>query len=212
MVARAEDIRAFAPTLAICGCGPTESLVHPGPVVRNAIDRWGPRSWRGITGLEPRVRYSRHSRQRVQQQISAAVKACVKRAIITMTGGRRSVSVAETRDSLDALVSLLAELDVKMVFTDMPLIDEHRFPGARESFAATDAVLREALDGRADAVLVSVKDALHYYDDFLKDNAHLDVSGHQRVAGLVAGGAQRLLTGSASAPEAAGDASPVLNA
>jgi lysophospholipase L1-like esterase len=191
----ADRIRAFAPTLAIICCGGTEALVHPGPLVRDALDRWGPPSWKGITGLEPRARYSTSVSRRVRQRSATLLKIVAKRAIIFLTGGKRRMPLAEWRRDLDALIALLAEVGCAMAFIGMWRVDDRMFPGTQAALDETHAELVEAVAGRDDAVLVHIREHLHYFDDFLKDNLHLTVDGHRRVAGLVLAGCRQLTEG-----------------
>jgi O-antigen/teichoic acid export membrane protein len=181
VLADADRIRAFAPDLAILYNGGTEGLVLPGPMMQRLIERWGPPSWRGLAGLEPRARYSSDPDKRRQQLRSSAVKKVVKRVALKL-GGRRRVPLEDYRNNLQALLTVLEEVGCENVFVSMFWIDPSLFPGTPEAMADTQTVLSETLAGRPRTVQVDIHEVLRYWDDFLDDNLHLNEVGHRRVA------------------------------
>jgi O-antigen/teichoic acid export membrane protein len=183
-LADADLMREFAPDLAIIFSGGTDSLVLPGPTMQGLLERFGPPSWRGLAGLEPRARYSSDPEKRRKQMRSSAIKKVVKRLVLKL-GGRRRVPVEQYRRDLDALLAILDDVGCDSIFISMFWVDRDLFPGTAEAFVDTQAVLDAAVSRDPRAEQVYVYDVLQYWGDFLDDNLHLNEVGHQRVADLL---------------------------
>lgn len=185
-VADADRIRAFRPSVAVMCCGGTESLVHAGPFVQRLIERWAPPTWHGVNGLDPRPYYSNRLRRRIRQRITSGLKVGVKRIVIRATGGQRRIPADELRQSLEALLALLDEIDCLAVLVSMWRTDDRLFPRTGAAMAETQAILSDCVAGRLNAVLVDVWEELDYWSDFQADHLHFNETGHRRIGGLVA--------------------------
>jgi hypothetical protein len=191
-LADAERIRAFAPDLAILFCGGTESLVLPGPVIQGFIERWGPRSWRGVAGLQPRAVFSEDPAKRRRQRIASNIRLLAKHIALRFDG-RRRVPLQVYRRDLPLLIDILEEMECAMAFVSMPWVDERLHPGSPAALAETQAVLEATLAGHRDAVLIDVHHVLDRWGDFLYDHMHLNRRGNHKVAELVLEASRPLL-------------------
>ncbi len=191
-LADAERIRAFAPDLAIMFCGGTDSLVLPGPRIQGFIERWGPRSWRGVAGLQPRATFSQDPAKRRRQRIASNLRLLAKHIALRFDG-RRRVPLQEYRRDLPQLIEILEGIECAMTFVSMPWVDERLHPGSPAALADTQTVLEATLQGHSGAVLIDVHDVLDRWGDFLYDHMHLNRNGNHKVAELVIEASRPLL-------------------
>ncbi len=188
----ADRIREFAPDLAILFSGGTDSLVLPGPRIQGFIERWGPRSWRGVAGLQPRAMFSQDPAKRRRQRIGSNLRLLAKHIALRFDG-RRRVPLEVYRRDLPRLIDMLEGIDCAMAFVSMPWVDERLHPGSPAALAETQTVLEATLQGHTGAVLIDVHDVLDRWGDFLYDHMHLNRSGHHKVAERVLEASRPLL-------------------
>ncbi|AGL20812.1 GDSL-type esterase/lipase family protein [Actinoplanes sp. N902-109] len=177
-------LKAFAPTLVLVSFGAAEAFVHPSRVLQRILDRFAPKSWRGVAGLEPRPYFSHTPARRRRQQLVSATKVLIKRVIIALTGGFQRLPAQQFEDHLRAL---LDELDpaVPKLLIGLWAVDEHAFPRSNPALRRNDEVMRAVAAERADCVYVPTREAVHLGADYLADGAHLNDRGHDRLADLV---------------------------
>jgi len=176
-------IRDFDPDVVILSFGAAEGHVHPSRFLQALLDRFAPKSWRGPAGMEPRPYYSRTRAKRLRQKLVSRSKIAVKRLIIGVSGGyhRLPSEVFEAR-----LRELLDELGpATKVLMGLWRVDDHKFPRSNPVLQHNDGILRAVAAGRDDVRYVPTADAVHYWNDFLDDQAHLNDAGHDKIADLI---------------------------
>ena len=181
-----EQIRTFAPQIAVVNMGGTEALVHPSGGLQTLIERLAPPSWHGVAGLEPRARFSDDKRKRRRQKVESSVKLTLKRVLIALTGGAPRVPLAEMVGHADELLLLLESLAVQVTVIGLPHADNTRFPGTDASLARSEVALVALCARFPNTLHVPVAEHLVYWSDFLDDHMHLDGPGHRRVAAIAA--------------------------
>ncbi|MFF5075765.1 hypothetical protein ACFY36_01855 [Actinoplanes sp. NPDC000266] len=178
-----EQIRRFRPDVVILSFGAAEGHVHPSRLLQALLDRFGPRSWRGPAGMEPRPYYSRSPYKRWRQRFVSGSKIAVKRAIIAVTGGYHRLGSDDFDHRLRDLLDDLGP--ATKVLVGLWGVDDHMFPRSNAVLSHHDALLRRIAHDRDDLVYVQTRDAVRYWDDFLQDHAHLNDHGHDVVAQLI---------------------------
>lgn len=179
--AQLDLIRDFDPDLVIVSCGAAESFVHPSRLVQRLLDRFAPRGWRGVAGLEPRPYFSGRRVRRLRQRVSSSVKILLKRLIIPVTGGYQRVPVAAFARRLGWLLDSLPA-GTPVVLTGLWPVGERGFPRSNAALRAADATLREAAAARPDARYFATYHLVERWGDYLEDRAHLNDTGHARLA------------------------------
>jgi hypothetical protein len=179
-----DAIDGFAPTLVIVSFGAAEGHVHPSRFLQAVLDRFAPASWRGPDGIEPRPYFSQRPRRRLAQRAVSRAKVLVKRLLIGLTGGFHRLPAAEFEAGLRGLLDRLGP--APKVLVGLWPVDERMFPRSNPVLRRNDAILRMMAAERPDAVYVDTATAVRRWEDYLDDHAHLNESGHERVAALIA--------------------------
>lgn len=177
-------IREFRPDLVVCCCGAAEAFVHPSRLLQRLLDRFAPRSWRGVAGLEPRARYSRSRLKRLRQLLTTRCKGLLKRAIIAVTGGYHRLPAEVFEARLRELLDVWAGCPTVLI--GLWRVDDRLFPRSNAVLDRHDRILRAIAADRDDVRYVATTDAVRRWDDFLADHAHLNDDGHDRIAALIA--------------------------
>ena len=181
-VAMLDKVAEFRPTVAFVCCGGTEALVHPGAGVQKLIERFAPKSWHGVAGLHPQTHYSSIRGRRVRQFASSWARVATKHVLVRCTRAEPRVPPAEFGASLSALLQGLDELGCRTYVVAMCHIDDALFPKSERALAEANVEIDRAVKATDSAKVVSVRDEMLYWDDFLPDHAHWSVSGHRRLA------------------------------
>ncbi|MFI5494840.1 SGNH/GDSL hydrolase family protein [Actinoplanes sp. NPDC051859] len=177
------QIRDFRPDVVLLSFGAAEGHVHPSRFLQRILDRFAPQSWRGPAGMEPRPYFSKTRTKRLRQVLMSGTKVQVKRAIIAVSGGYHRLP----SDEFDAgLRKILDELGpATKVLIGLWRVDPYKFPRSNPVLRHNDELLQAIAAERDDVRFVNTADAVHYWDDFLADHAHLNEAGHDRVADLI---------------------------
>jgi lysophospholipase L1-like esterase len=188
--ATVDAVAGFAPSLVIVSYGAAEAHVHPSRLLQALLDRCAPASWRGPAGIEPRAYFSRRPARRLGQLAVSRTKVLVKRLLIALTGGFHRLGAAAFEASLRGLLDRLGP--APKILVGLWPVDERMFPRSNPVLAGHDAILRRVAAERPDAVYVDAAAVVRRWDDFLDDHAHLNDTGHQRVAALIAEASRRV--------------------
>jgi hypothetical protein len=184
-LAMADEIAAFAPTLAIVQHGGAESLVHPGPMVDRLITRFAPPTWHGVSGLMPRAYYSGDPQTGRRQRRLSALKVAIKRLVIALSGGRSRMTPQTFGTYLEALIATLHGIDCDVVVLSMYRWDQRLFPGSMPVVEDTDRIIRRITAADPRVALVDLQMTLRCWDDYLEDRMHWNAEGHVRAAGAI---------------------------
>lgn len=184
-----DAIAGFGPSLVIVSYGAAEGHVHPSRILQALLDRFAPASWRGPDGIEPRPYFSRRPARRLAQRTVSRTKVLVKRLLIALTGGFHRLSAAGFEAGLRDLLDRLGP--APKVLVGLWPVDERMFPRSNPVLARNDAILRTVAAERADTIYVDTATVVRRWDDYLDDHAHLNDTGHERVAALVAEASRR---------------------
>jgi lysophospholipase L1-like esterase len=181
----AEQIAAFAPTLAIVQHGAAESIVHPGPLANGLIDRFAPPGWHGVEGLQPRPYYCSDARKRRHQRRVSSLKLAIKRLVIASSGGRSRMTPEMFERHLGELIAMLHAHDCDVVVLGMWRWDERLHPRSRAAVDGTDAAIRRVVEADPRVAFVDVEATLRCWEDYLDDRMHWNDEGHVRVAAAI---------------------------
>jgi hypothetical protein len=177
------EVREFAPDLVILSFGAAEAYVHPSRFLQAVLDRFAPRSWRGVAGMEPRPYFSRSRGRRARQRLVSRVKVLLKRRIIRVTGGYHRVPSEVFAERLREILDGLGPAG--KVLTGLWQVDAYMFPRSNPVLRRNDDLLREIAAERADTSYVASVEVVRCWEDFLADHAHLNDRGHEKVADLI---------------------------
>jgi lysophospholipase L1-like esterase len=175
-------VREFAPDLVVVAFGAAEGFVHPSRFLQRVLDRFAPKSWQGVAGLEPRPYFSGRLWRRLRQRVVSGGKVLVKRTIIAVTGGYRRVPAKEFAERIQELLAALGP-DARTLVVGLWQVDERMFPRSNRQLRRNDEILSAAAREHG-AVFVPAA-GLHCWDDFLADHAHLNERGHRHLAELL---------------------------
>jgi lysophospholipase L1-like esterase len=184
-VGRLDKLRSFGPDLVIVGVGGSEALVHAPASVQRLLDRYGPRSWRGVDGLEPAVWLASGWRARFAQVAAMAPKLVVKHASIRWGDGYRRLPPEEYVAGLIALLDGLSELGCRVVVVGVHQPNRWLWPRSGFSCAIYEQLTYETASRYDNVVLVEPKLLLQKWSDYTHDHAHLSHTGHAKIAGEV---------------------------
>ncbi len=184
----------FHPDFIVMGVGGADSMVHPSRAVERLLGRFGPRSWRGVAGLEPRPYFSARRIRRERQRITSAAKIIVKRLAIGLTGGYQRLSAAEFESCLNALLGDSAIRTARVFLVGLQPIDERRFPRSEAKRVEFDAIVQALVAKHAHAVYVATEPVVSKWDHYLHDRCHLNEVGHKLVAEQLLAAIERLDT------------------
>lgn len=178
-------LQSFQPDLVLCAIGGSDAMVHVGRTAQNLISRFGPKSWRGTAGLEPRPWFSSKRLLRYRQVAGTAAKLVVKNIGVRCTGGYRRVEPDVFAETYPHLLNELLATGATVVCICPAGVDELFFPRTTRSGREYLPVLLQAAADRPDVVLVETDDLLRKWEDYLPDHAHLNPAGHRKVADSV---------------------------
>jgi hypothetical protein len=181
----ADEIAAFAPTLAIVQHGAAESLVHPGPLVNGLINRFAPPGWHGVEGLLPRPYYSADAHRQRRQRRASWMKLAIKRLVIASTRGRSRMTPDTFGSHLVELIALLHAHDCDVVVLGMHRWDERLHPRSKVVVDGTAAVIRRIVEADPRVGFVDTEGTLRCWEDYLEDRMHWNAGGHRRVTAAI---------------------------
>ena len=181
-VGHLDKLRSFDPDLVIMSVGGSDGLVHAGMALQKLMDRFAPKSWQGIEGLEPRPWFSGQRAERLRQKTTMVAKLVLKHIAVRATGGYRRVPPEQFGVALEELMSGLDELNCLVVVVGLHLADERIWPRSNASGEQYTRLLQQAVDRHDCAVFVDPKPLLHSWDDFGVDHAHFNENGHRKIA------------------------------
>lgn len=173
-----DEIRAYAPHIAILCLGGADSLIFPAWWVQRLIDRIAPPHWHGLEGMMPIALYSRSRGRRFRQRVEQTLKSLIKQIVINLFGGRRRVTPAEFADSFTAIMTCLADMQTSVIVVGLASLDGWYSPKANASVRETDRLVEEITGRYPNATYVATTTFLTKWDDYLPDHVHLRVPGH----------------------------------
>jgi lysophospholipase L1-like esterase len=178
-------LREYEPDLVIVSVGGSDCIVHAGRAVQNLLDRFAPKSWKGIEGLEPRPWFSGEKAERGRQRVTGTVKLVVKRVGIALTGGYRRVPPVQFEPALQELLAALDGIGCIVAMVSLHEVDDRLWPRSNASAREYNATTRAHLATYPRVVYLDPNPLLRRWEDFCADHAHLNEHGHARVASML---------------------------
>ena len=181
-----DRVRKFEPSLALVNVGGSEALVHAGAAVERLLERFAPKSWRGVEGLEMKPVQRPPGRvARTRQVITGYLKLVLKHVGVRITGGYRRVTPDVFEPKFRELLQALDDLGCVTVVIGLHTPDEFFWPRSTASGLEYEVATQRVLQDFPNALFFDPKPILHRWDDFLSDHAHFNDGGHRKVADLV---------------------------
>jgi lysophospholipase L1-like esterase len=180
-----ERVKKFAPDLVILNVGGSDGLVHAGKSIERLLEKFAPKSWQGVQGLEPLARLDSSLRRRIRQKITGTIKLVLKHIGVRLTGGFRRVEPDVFEQNYFTLMDELQQIGCVVVVVGLHIADEFLWPGSVRSQREYEAASRRVLQAHPFAITVDPKPVLVRWDDYLDDHAHLNEQGHEKMCELV---------------------------
>lgn len=184
--AHVPTLRELAPDVVVVAVGSSDGMVHPGRTVDVVLNRFAPKSWQGVEGLEPRAVYSRSRRKRLRQLVTNSVKVPAKHLGILVTGGYRRVELPQFEQEFDLLMSDLTELGALLVVVGIGNFGRVQFPHTEQSVRRYREVIERRARRTPRTIVVDPREVLRTWQDYGPDQCHPNDTGHARVADLLA--------------------------
>jgi lysophospholipase L1-like esterase len=175
-------VAALSPDLVIVEAGMGDSLPHPGQWVQGMLERFAPKTWHGVEGLERRAYFRGTRPQRAQQWVTARAKTTLKRTLIQLTGGYTRATPAGFGEAFERLITELEGIAPVVVSVGMFDVDQHLFPKQHEMNLPFRQQRFAVLSGHQNVIAVEINQRLHQWADYHDDHAHWNASGHATVA------------------------------
>ncbi|SDF03428.1 hypothetical protein [Pseudonocardia oroxyli] len=174
----------FKPDLVILSSGNVEAFVHPHRVVEKAVARFGPDTWHGDVGMDPRPYFSTDPEKARAQLRESRLKVAVKNALVRPFGGYTRMSLPQYITEFTALLDELEKTGAAVVVLGPSKVSEYYFPYSDRNLARFERAQRLVVAPRSRVRHVSVRDLVPRTEQ-QADLAHPDVAGHARLARAV---------------------------
>lgn len=154
--------------------GVTEPIRRP--VVEDV--RWLPRRWRRLGWMDPRPYYSSRRVRRLMERIESGVRWRVKNALLARRGSVQLLALDDYVAKLGELIELLVAGGSTVFVLSPPPISDRFFPGSPR----LQNDYYEAAQRALPSIPFITVHHLHRWDDFLEDDFHPNVDGHEKIA------------------------------
>jgi lysophospholipase L1-like esterase len=184
-VGHIDRLREFEPDLVIVSVGGSDGLVHAGVAMQKLLDRFAPKSWQGIEGLEPRPWFSDERMEKWRQKATSAAKLIVKRIGVKLTGGYRRVPPEQFKPAVEELFAGLDSLNCNIVIMGLPRADDKLWPGTNAGAPDYLGAILAGVRRYPNFFYVDPEPLVVRWDDFCVDHAHFNESGHAKVTAAI---------------------------
>ncbi len=181
-VQRLTRLHTFAPDLVIVSVGGSEALVHAGARVQHLVERYAPKSWRGVEGLEPKPRFARKRSTRYREIFTTTIKLVIKHVGVRITGGYRRMEPGPFAEAFETLMKGLHGLDCVVLVVGFYPTDDRLWPRTNASSIAYESAIRRSIQNYDHVIFFDPKQVALTWSDFMADRIHFNELGHAKVA------------------------------
>lgn len=192
-LARVEKVRDYRPDVILVGVGGADGVVHASATLQKIVERFAPKSWQGVEGLEPRAYYVGSKWTRIRQRVTTLVKVTIKHVGVRLGDGYQRVPLESFEPKVNELFQRLSEIGCPVIVCGISDSDPRYFPRTEAALVQYREVMSAASARHDNFVYVDIRPPLKRWDDFISDHIHLNPSGHAKVAELILDESKELL-------------------
>lgn len=182
---RVEKVRDYKPDLILVGVGGADGVVHASATLQKLVERFAPKSWQGVEGLEPRAYYVGTKWTRFRQRVTTIIKVTIKHIGVRMGDGYQRVPLDSFAPKLEELFLQLSEIGCPVIVCGISDSDPRYFPRTEAALVEYRKVMSAASARYDNFAYVDIRPPLKRWDDFISDHIHLNPTGHAKVAELI---------------------------